>query len=194
MVPQKRDSMAPGSLIGIVIMLTILTILVLSTFAYVIRRIWLSISRRRNGTPEQTDVANKDSQNNWARKGSNILWASYINDNDLHSQFNFSRASKCSRMFSIGSVSTVGPLDKNPEPEEKTAAVDPTGIRPRNPYEKETTPTKTLARRSTAPVVQHRSNGSVEDRVKKVSFVQHSTPTLQESLDEVFIGKEGSVA
>lgn len=172
-------------------MLIILTILVLSTFAYVIRRIWLSISLRRNGTSQQTDVPKQDGQSGWARKGSNILWASCINNNDLHSRFNF-RESTDSRIFSIGSVSTVRPLDKIREPEMEGPTA---GVRPRIPCEGKTTPTKTLARRSTAPVVpvQHHSNKPVGDKVKQVLFEQHSTPTIQESLDEVFIAQRGSV-
>lgn len=174
---------------GIVIILTILTILVLSTLAYVVRRLWLYLRCRRTGNAEEKN-GRKDS--NWARKNSNVLWSIYPDEDDLRRQF--SRPSKCSRMFSIGSVSTLGPLDKVAEAERKPSVDGCDALKHRAGYEPEGTPTKTLPRRNTAPNVQHHNDSSAEDKIKKIQFIAGTPPSLQELLDSSILGRQASVA
>lgn len=97
-------------------------------------------------------------------------------------------------MFSIGSISTLGPLDKVADVNDKPAANEHENLRNRVGHEQETTPTKSIPRRSTAPNVHHRSKGSVEEQVKRVQFVNTGPPTLQELLDSPFLGRQASVA
>lgn len=188
----RKRELETSSLVGIVITFTILTVIVLCIIAYMIRRLWVYLSRRRiNKSSKASSTADGERRDsNWARKDSNVLWSVFIDDDDLRKQF--ARPSKCSRMFSIGSISTLGPLDKVADTEDKLATNEHENVRNRVGHEYETTPTKTIPRRGTAPNLQHRSNGSVEEQVKRVQF--NTPPALQELLNSPFLGRQASVA
>ena len=105
-----------STLISIVIPLVILSIFTVTASSFFIQRyITQRAAARRekeeSGAPTPPPLAERR-PSDWARQNSNVLWSMYINDDDLRAQF--SKPSKDSRLFSIGSVSTVGPLDTLP--------------------------------------------------------------------------------
>ena len=110
--PVAKRLIAESTLISIIIPLVILTILTTATASFFVRRAW---NKRQESKLEKAAEAPtppplaERRQSNWARQNSNVLWSMYINDDDLRAQF--SKPSKDSRLFSIGSVSSVGPMD-----------------------------------------------------------------------------------
>jgi hypothetical protein len=111
----KRARLSDAAVISIIIPLVMLSILSLAVVSYVIRR-YLACRREKKQTAHEASLEAptppplaERRQSNWARQNSNVLWSMYINDDDLRRQF--AQPSKDSRLYSIGSVSTLGPLD-----------------------------------------------------------------------------------
>jgi hypothetical protein len=99
-----------STLISIIIPLVILCIFAVSVAGFFVRKMYtqrLEARKADEEAPTPPPLAERPS--NWARQNSNVLWSMYINDDDLRAQF--SKPSKDSRLFSVGSVSTIGPMD-----------------------------------------------------------------------------------
>lgn len=104
-------------LIGLVAVTSTLLLLTLLWLVLKISR-HLSTRHHNNSAPancnesQDTNLTRRPSDL-WSRKNSNVLFASYITDEDLRAQFE--KPGHGRRLFSIGSVSTLGPLDDQKE-------------------------------------------------------------------------------
>ncbi|KIW77905.1 hypothetical protein Z517_07738 [Fonsecaea pedrosoi CBS 271.37] len=183
-------SLTSESLVAAIIVLSVISTLLLGSMVFLLARIWKQVVAKRASShpPETSKNHNTNSerkQSDWARKNSNVLWSMYIEEDDLKAQF---AVSPKSRLFSIGSVSTVDqgrcPLDrrqshgntlaqhkivddKNPQNEESTA-----DLRSRTPFEQQTTPTKNVARaRALSQPCNHRHSTSIEELVRRKQSV-----------------------
>ncbi|KIX96969.1 uncharacterized protein Z520_07083 [Fonsecaea multimorphosa CBS 102226] len=191
------------SLVSAIIVLSVISTLLLGSMVFVLARIWKQVVAKRissvpSQAPKNESGISERKQSDWARKNSNVLWSMYIEEDDLKAQF---AVSPKSRLFSIGSVSTVdqgrcplerrhsdsNPLgqhriadDKNP----KTAA-STTDLRSRTPFEHQTTPTKNTARaRALSQPSNHKYSTSIEELAKR----KQSVPARID--EEVFGGYE----
>jgi len=175
----SRDTTHP-SLIVTIVVLAVVCALLFSTAVYTFYRLWSAViapklAARRSKAAQETQPTSSRRQStvNWARKDSNVLWSMYINEDDLKSQF--AQPSKDSRLFSIGSISTIGPLDRRssrdsasgtlPQNDEKAAGT--ATIRSRAAYEQETTPTKVVPRRPSRMGLGHHHTNSSEAVVSR---------------------------
>jgi hypothetical protein len=165
-----KRTMPETTLISLIILLVIATILLLAATSFFIRR-WLTNRQLARHEKEANEAATppplaERRQSNWARQNSNVLWSMYINDDDLRAQF--SQPRKDSRLFSIGSVSTVDgrcPLDTGRpsvavEHDEKPASLNPSVEAAKAADERVPVPPRSTARRATYANVQtQKGNG-----------------------------------
>jgi hypothetical protein len=157
-----------------IIVLSIISFLLLLSTIYILYRLYASIRSTKRAAStlrlsEKLAESADRKQSDWLRKDSNVLWAGYIGDEDLTRQFGagFGFPAK-SRLFSVGSVSSVGgygegdegrcPLDTSarkvsvaPDPkvcpdiaEEENLGAGREKLRTRSAYKMESTPTKVL--------------------------------------------------
>jgi len=159
---QRRDNLPPWTIATFVILLAVY---IIRLIGLVWRRLRWNKARDKEARPAlgpNQDMSRK--QNDWLRKNSNVIWSTYIEEDDLKSQFALPR----SRLFSIGSVSTVEegrcPLDnqtsstgattqglnKGTEPPRLQLHLpnDDETFRTRAAYEQDVTPTKQSRRRA----------------------------------------------
>lgn len=180
-----RRTVASHSLIATIVVLSVASTLLVATATFLLVKIWKTcIAGKTEPQPtvtlEKHGAPSERRQSDWARKNSNVLWSMYIDDDDLKAQFAMSPKS---RLFSIGSVSTVDqgrcPLDRrqshvNPLSQHKVVkenhsnAEDTIDLRNRTPYEHQTTPTKSLSRaRALSQPSKHRHSCSFEEIAKR---------------------------
>lgn len=167
------------SLTATIVVLAILSALLLISMMFLLARIRRQIIARGiasrsslvpNGLGSMTERKTSD----WARQDSNVLWAMYIEEDDLKSQF--ATPSK-SRLFSIGSLASDHgrcPLDRRDSVTSEPAtpnALDKVGLgqvddgelRSRATYEQETTPNATPPRaRARSQPFHHRKTNSLD--------------------------------
>ena len=178
------------SLIATIVVLSVASTLFLASLIYLSVKIWQKLTARpisstsAEANKAQAAVSSGRKQSDWARQNSNVLWSMYIEEDDLKAQFALPRKS---RLFSIGSVSTIDhgrcPLDRRQSQgnalsqhqnigEKKVASTDneftEVDLRNRNPYEQQTTPTKTIQTRTRAmsQPSKHRSSDSFEEMAR----------------------------
>ena len=173
-----RRTVSDPSVIGLIVVFALLAAAIFITTIVVLRRVWVTVispklASRRSKAPEgQSPPPTDRRESHWARKNSNVLWSMYINDDDLAKQFARPHR-KDSRLFSVGSVSTLGPLDTvsgpGPAIEEKASGTDGAkegaDVRSRAAFDPETTPTKTLP-----PLPRHATYGSTQAHRASHSF------------------------
>ena len=194
-----KRTVSDPSVIGVIVIFALLATAVFITAIYVLRRVWMTVigpklaSRRNKALEGQSPPPTERRESHWARKNSNVLWSMYINDDDLAKQF-ARPCRKDSRLFSVGSVSTLGPLDTIPGPgpaiEEKATgsdgAKDGADVRSRPAFEPETTPTKSLPpvpRRATHGSTQHKASHSFDAAERrKISLASAKTKSRQASV------------
>ncbi|EXJ70536.1 uncharacterized protein A1O5_06606 [Cladophialophora psammophila CBS 110553] len=173
------------SLIAAIVVLSVISALLFVSIVFLLVGIWKKATAKRNSSPppeapQPHGTISERKQSDWARKNSNVLWSMYIEEDDLNAQF---AVSPKSRLFSIGSVSTVDqgrcPLDRrhshanplgqhkideelSPKTEESSA-----DLRSRIPYEHQTTPTKNVPRaRALSQPCCHKYSSSIEELAK----------------------------
>ncbi|OQV02796.1 hypothetical protein CLAIMM_07932 [Cladophialophora immunda] len=178
------------SLIAAIIVLSVISTLLFGSMVFLLGRIWKQVrakgaSTHASDAPKSQSGISERKQSDWARKNSNVLWSMYIEEDDLKAQF---AVSPKSRLFSIGSVSTVDqgtcPLerrhshgnppgqhkiadDKIPKTEGSTA-----DLRSRTPFEHQTTPTKNVPRaRALSQPCHHKYSSSIEELAKRKQSV-----------------------
>ncbi|EXJ64539.1 hypothetical protein A1O7_00875 [Cladophialophora yegresii CBS 114405] len=173
-------------LIATIIVVSVLSTLLLASAILLLSRMWKKNITRRSDAAIPGESQNQAAgfwrtPSDWARKDSNVLWSMYIAEDDLRAQFTLSPKS---RLFSIGSVSTVDharcPLDRrhshvNPSTQHNTimdnfvkASDTAADLRSRTPYEHQTTPTKSTPRaRAMSQPSKHRYASSFEETVKR---------------------------
>ena len=181
----SRRATPSDSMILTIVIMSIGSALLLVSTVWLSFRLWKKVIARRNDSQMSEKPQNEISvpgrkQSDWARKNSNVLWSMYIEEDDLKAQFALSPKS---RLFSIGSVSTVDgrcPLDRrmshaNPVSQHKVvedslhnAVENVPDMRIRTPYEHQTTPTKNLPRaRASSQPSKHRYTSSFEGVAKR---------------------------
>ncbi|ETI28481.1 hypothetical protein G647_00930 [Cladophialophora carrionii CBS 160.54] len=159
-----RRSAPSDSLIATIIVVSVLSTLLVASMILLLSRMWKKIISRRSDAAPLQGSQNQGAglgckPSDWARKDSNVLWSMYITEDDLKAQF---AVSPKSRLFSIGSVSTIDhakcPLDRrqshaHPSAYHSTiedrfsqASDTAADLRNRTPYEHQTTPTKNTPR------------------------------------------------
>ncbi|KIW90413.1 uncharacterized protein Z519_09058 [Cladophialophora bantiana CBS 173.52] len=184
-------------LVAAIVFHSVISALLLASIVFLLVRIWKQVMAERNTSPPSVapkahGAVSERKQSDWARKNSNVLWSMYIEEDDLKAQF---AVSPKSRLFSIGSVSTVDqgscPLDRrhyhanplgqhkiveemSPKTEESTA-----DLRSRTPYEHQTTPTKNVPRaRALSQPCCHKYSSSIEELAKCKAYPRGSLKRL----------------
>lgn len=191
----------PNSLAPAIIVLSVISTVLFFSMACVLVKVIAAqlASRSAKLSPKDTPATKECKASDWARKNSNVLWSVYIEEDDLKSQFGLPAKS---RLFSIGSVSTVDhdrcPLDRRishvSDPSKPQTSNETVGkpedhehkdeegdnaphLRNRATYEQETTPTKNVSRvRAMSQPFKHRHTNSLEERPKRKQSVPARIP------------------
>lgn len=166
---QRRDNLPPWTIAPFIILLAIYVILLVGLLWRKLR--WNKAEDKQPRATAETDPDMSRKPSDWSHKNSNVIWSTYIEEDDLKSQFALPK----SRLFSIGSVSTVEdgrcPLDNQPsstgvttrglskgsEPPrlELHLPNDDNTFRSRAADEQDVTPTKSSRRRAMSQPHQH---------------------------------------
>lgn len=167
------------SLTATIVVLAIVSALLLISMMFLLARIRRQliargIASRSSLVPDGLGSMTERKTSDWARQDSNVLWAMYIEEDDLKSQF--ATPSK-SRLFSIGSLASDDgrcPLDRRdsvasevgtPQVIVEGAAGpgDDGELRSRATYEQDTTPNATPPRvRARSQPFHHRKSNSLD--------------------------------
>ncbi len=198
-----RRTLPSEPLIATVIVVSVMSTLLLASVVFLVSRMWRraaasSVDSQPSEKPQVSAESSGRRPSDWARQNSNVLWSMYIEEDDLKTQF---PVSPKSRLFSIGSVSTVDhgrcPLDRRqsrPNPlkqhkivENQASKMDDSTVdmRVRAPYENQSTPTKTISRaRAMSSPSKHRHSSSFEESAKRKQSLPVPVITIEEHVKQ----------